>query len=98
MVNPENMTEEEIEEFNRKEAEKAEKRKQRQANNRRKKVVKEERDPNVIREIKGKDQIECICVRRIGLDDQMSDVGEVVKIPKSIAKGLQDSGAIKVKL
>jgi len=51
-----------------------------------------------IRGISGADQIKVICVRRIGLDDGTSDVGEEISIPKEIAAKLQDVGAIKVKL
>ncbi len=42
--------------------------------------------------------VECITVRRIGLEDRTSEVGETVNLPREVAQKLQDSGAIKVKL
>ncbi len=42
--------------------------------------------------------VECITVRRIGLEDRTSEVGETVSLPREVAQKLQDSGAIKVKL
>ncbi len=42
--------------------------------------------------------IECITVRRIGLVDGMSGIGDTVKLDKATAKKLQDAGAVKVKL
>ena len=41
-------------------------------------------------------KVECITLRKIGLDDRTSEVGETVKLPREIARKLQDSGAIKV--
>jgi len=54
--------------------------------------------PEGMRGIDGQDQVMVICVRRIGLDNGTSDVGEEVSIPKETAARLQDVGAIKVKL
>jgi hypothetical protein len=40
--------------------------------------------------------IEVITLKRIGLDDRTSDVGETVKIKRKHARILQDNNAIKV--
>lgn len=98
-VDPENMTDEEIADFNKKEAEKAAKRKARQEKNRAKKLEVEERDTSIIRGIDGEDPIRVVCIRRIGLtNNEMSEEGEELDIPKEIAIKLQDAGAIKIKL
>lgn len=96
MVNPEEMTEEEIEAFNKKEAEKMEKRKDRQAMNRRKPRAKKAEFQGT-KKI-GKGGVICICIRKIGTDDGMAEVGEEIDLERDIAAKLQDSGAIKVKL
>ena len=57
------------------------------------------RDPNIIRGVSGTDQIECITVRKIGLDNnETSDVGEKVMIPREWARHLQENGAIRVQI
>ena len=96
MVNPEQMTDEEIEAFNKQEAAKMEKRKDRQAMNRRKPRAKKVEFAGT-KKI-GKGGVICICVRKIGTDDGMAEVGEEIDLEREIAAKLQDSGAIKVKL
>ncbi len=55
------------------------------------------RDKSIIRGIEGDDQIECVTVRKIGIDNnETSEVDETVMLPKLFAKRLQDVGAIKI--
>lgn len=98
MINPEDMTEEEIEAFNKQEQEKADKRKAQQAKNRKK--ARGTASPTIqgIKKVKGKDYIRCVCLRKMGTDDGMAEIGEEVDLPKTVAARLQDSGIIKVKL
>ena len=42
--------------------------------------------------------VDCITLRKIGLDSGMSEVDQLVSLPKDVAKRLQDAGAVKVKL
>ena len=96
----ENMTDEEIEAFNEEEAQRKQDLLDQQAKNRKSKnKAVPERDKTIIRGIAGDDQIRCISLRRIGLDnDEMSDIDEPIDLPKTIAGKLQDAGAIMVKL
>ena len=92
------MTEELTEEEKQAENERLAKLEAKQTKNRRrgrkpKPVVKGKRG------IDGDDLIDVICNRRIGLGGaDISDIGEEIYMPKSVAKTLQDSGAIKVSL
>ena len=100
-VNPEEMTDEQIAEFNAQEAERMEKRKQAQDGNRAKRTAVEPRDESIIRGINGPDRIRVIAKRKIGLDDPeicTCDIDEEIDIPRQIAERLQDNGVIKVKL
>ena len=52
-----------------------------------------------MRGVQGKDQVICISVRGVGLDNnELSVPGEELSLPKEFAKRLQEAGAIKVKL
>ncbi len=95
----ENMTDEEVDAFNAEQAAKKKALVSKQAVNRERAKANKPRDESVTRGIKGKDQIECECLKRVGLDNnETSDIGEVISIPKEIASRLQDAQAIKVKL
>jgi hypothetical protein len=93
-----NLSDEAIEKYNAEQKEKFEERKAKQARNRSKAVNPIDRDRSVVRGISGPGQVKCISVRKIGLDDGISDAGEVISLPKEIASRLQDCGAIKVAL
>ena len=52
-----------------------------------------------IRGVKGKDQVVCISVRGVGLDNnELSIAGEELSLPREFAIRLQEAGAIRVKL
>lgn len=42
--------------------------------------------------------IECVTLRRVGLENRTASVGETVKLEKKVAQRLLDVGAIKVAL
>lgn len=56
----------------------------------------EEAKPRRGRKPANQDEIEVITLRRIGLEDRTSVIGEVVKVSRDVARKLQDAGAIKV--
>ena len=96
---PSKMTGEQIATFNAAEKEKQDELFRRQEINRTNNAPFKPRDENIIRGIEGKDQIKCVTARKVGLDDGVtSDINETISIPKSVAKKLQDSGAIKIEL
>lgn len=47
-------------------------------------------------ESSSKDKIKVECLRRCGLEDRTSEIGEVVMMDKKTAKKLQEAGAIKI--
>ncbi len=97
-VVPANMSDEEIEAYNEAESARIEKRKRQQDINKRK-AKPVERDTTVIRGIKGKDRVRVKAVRKIGISDtETCDIGEVLDIPREIAKKLQEVGAITIAL
>ena len=98
-VNPEDMSAEEIEKFNAEQKEKQAKRMRQQERNRSKASVAPERDTKVIRGITGSDRVRVVAVRKVGLEDnQTSDVGEPLDLPRDIARRLQEAGAVKVEI
>ncbi len=107
-------TPEQVKEFNERELKKMRARKQKQEAKRRemegmgtqqrRQLMKEPRDPNEIRvaidpDYEGDDYVRVQCKRKIGLGGGvMSDIDELVDMPREHAKRLQESGAVRIAL
>ncbi len=107
-------TPEQVKEFNERELKKMAARKQRQEAKRkemegmgsqqRRAAMSKPRDPNEIRiaidpDYDGDDYVRVQCLRRVGLgNDIMSDINEIVDMPREHAKRLQESGAVRIAL
>lgn len=107
-----NMTEDEIDDYNRREQRKLQARKQAQVLRRsemeglsrkeRLKAVMGQRDPNRVRHADnplGEREVLVVSRRRVGLGEEgMSDLHERIFVPLSAARRLQDAGAVKVEI
>lgn len=98
-IDPETMSDEEIATYNKAQKAKQAERMRQQEINRSQASAGADRDTDIIRGIAGDDLVRVVAVRKIGLEDnQTSDIGEPLDVPRDIARRLQEAGAVKVEI